>query len=362
MSLRFDAVWGGGTALDCSWGVGAHCLLGAWTEGIERLFSLASGKVAPEHGKVTLDGVEPFRNPSTRARVVLVDSEAWLPNASTLTAAMSMLQAIHAPALQGESPRSCLERLGLSHLAERPTAELDAEERRAALLSLALGFRAPRLLLLAEPLSIRGVDRQALREGLADAARTGIVLVSTEHHAVVAELGSPTSVFAAGRLLVGEGSSDLRSSAFGCFRITSDDPKRLATLLLDAPEVFSVQAPLHTGTLEVSGVSPEALSLAVLRTALAAGIRLDHLIEVPAQLDVLQAAVRGRADGTYAAAYQGAWQAQMAMTQAATHTFAPAPPAHGHSYAGRIDDGGRAWTEPAAVDAEPAPAEPEKQP
>lgn len=348
MTLRFDNVWGGGFALTRSWEPGLHCLLGGWSEGAEQVFALASGTTPPEHGRVTLDGSEVYRSPELRAQIACLSLEPWLPNVGTVRDALLQLQAVHAPQLLSCAPDDCLERFGFAHLAKRATSSLDRVEQRAALLCLALGLRNPRLLMLADPWSIQGIDRRALRAALVDASHSAIVLVTADRQHVAVELGAHTTVFAGGRMLEAGPGSTLSSSVFGCFRVTCSQPRELLAALVSLPEVLTVQAPIHAGTLEVSGVNPEALSLALMRAALNAGIVIDHLVEVPAQLDVLQAAVRGRADGTYAAAYQAAWQQQMQTGPVPPQYAAPsglqifgAPrPAVGNAYSGRIDNGG----------------------
>lgn len=348
MTLRFDNVWGGGFALNQSWEPGLHCLLGGWNEGPEQVFALASGMTQPEHGRVTLDGSDVFRSPELRAQSACLTLEPWLPNVGTVRDALLQLQAIHAPQRLSDAPDDCLDRFGFAHLAKRTTSSLDRVERRAAVLCLALGLRNPRLLMLADPWGIQGIDRRALHAALVDASHSAIVLVTADRQHVAVELGAHTTVFASGRMLEAGHGSALSSSAFGCFRVTCSQPRELLAALVSLPEVLTVQAPINAGTLEVSGVNPEALSLALMRTALNAGIAIDHLVEVPAQLDVLQAAVRGRADGTYAAAYQAAWQLQLQTGLAHPQYAAPsglqifgAPrPPVGNAYSGRIDNGG----------------------
>jgi ABC-type multidrug transport system ATPase subunit len=352
VTLHFDGVWGGGFALTHTWDAGLTCLTGGWEDGADRIFALASGSTLPEHGKVTLDGARLFDSPASRARVVRVDRDAWLPQAPSLLAALTQLQALHAPELQGEPPLACLERMGLGAWATRPPNTLSNAERRGALLGLALGFHAPRLLLLADPGETVAFDAQYVTARLAELARTAIVLFATERPQQATALGARTAVLSKGRLLEAGNGTALSSTAFGCLRLACADATRLATLLLALPEVHSAQAPLHSQTLEVTGSDPQALSLAIMRTALSAGIRVDQLVEVPPQLDVLQAALRGRADGAYAAAYQSAWQQQQlagapqlsvphAMPQQAAAATGESP-----SYAGRIDGAGRTIEDP----------------
>src|SRR5688572_26328362 len=78
MSLQFSGVVDAGLRLNTTWTIGLHCLLGALNEGPAAVLELASGKRAPQQGKVTLEQRVVHADPELRASIgVLTSAESW---------------------------------------------------------------------------------------------------------------------------------------------------------------------------------------------------------------------------------------------------------------------------------------------
>jgi ABC-type thiamine transport system ATPase subunit len=305
MSLQFHAVSSDGLWLDHTFVTGATVLLGNWTDGPGRVLELSCGSHRPERGDVTLDGKSLFAAPQARATVGTL-----FPAESVLGAGLTADWLERVALLRGLSgnmsnPAECLGRIGAESLLARKTRTLTSIERRKVALAAALGLPAPRVLALADPFGIPGVERATLAQLLSEVATRAIVLVATPHLKDALTLAATTCTFSNGRLLTRPFRADEEQpTPHVRYRVTTNDPARLMHQLLASPMVDRVQVPQHTRTLEVAGTNARGLSLAILRASLDCGARIENLIEAPLDLDALQAAARGRADGTYAAAYQ----------------------------------------------------------
>jgi energy-coupling factor transporter ATP-binding protein EcfA2 len=285
-------------------------------------------------------------------QIAYLGPDPWLPELGSVSAALEMLDAIRNPHASSSRLLDSLERMQIAHLGARRPSELGRHERRAVLLAYLLGLDSLKVVLLCDPFTIAGVNQLALVERLHELASTAVVLLATDQAEDVQRLGAAAGVFSAGRLLEPKGAHALRPSEYGCFRVTCDQPQRLTLALQNNPAVHSVQAPLHTSTLEVTGTNPEQLSLAILGAINELGIQLYNLTDVPVQLEVLQAAVRGRVDGMYAAAYHAGWVAQQAQPwHAGSSPSGPGPTGYAPigrapdaqmAYSGQLDAGGRA--------------------
>ncbi len=303
MSLRFYSVSSGGLWLDHEFSRGVTALLGQRADGVEQVLELAAGCQRPERGVVSLDQRPPLSHPATRAGVGTVFEQEWAPRGLRVGDWLRQLQQHHCVATSSQTPTECLGRLGVADLERRWTHALGANERRAALLALALGLDAPRLLALSNPFSIAGIDRAQLAAELARHAHHAVVLFSTPHLSDVELTGGERCVFASGRL-VGELALTSASASRVCYRVTCDDPSKLCAALLNVACVQSVSAPQHARTLEIIGTAPLKLNLAILDRAREHGVVLENIVEAPVDLESLQAHARGRRDGEYRAGAQ----------------------------------------------------------
>ncbi len=301
MSARFLSVTSDNLWLDHEFPRGMTALIGLVDDGVERVLRLAAGCQRPDRGVVSIAQRPPLNDPATRAAIGTVFEHEWAPRGVTVAQWLERLRRHHAPGTSSKNAQTCLGRLGLDHLAGRSTNELNENDRRAALLALALGLDAPLLLALSTPFSIAGVDRARLAAELARHATRAVVLFSTAHVSDAELTGAERLVFAGGRLMGALQATDGLGSRV-CYRVTCDAPGLLCAGLLALPEVTSVSAPQHARTLEVEGMDALKLSLAILEQSATLGVKIENLVEAAADLQALQAHARGRRDAEYHAA------------------------------------------------------------
>lgn len=319
MSLRFQSVVDGPLWLDQHFEVGITALVGHAGDELDRVLELATGYRRPVRGVVSLDSVPLFDAPRARASIGSALGDEWAPPRWRTSDWIRQLRRLHG--LADGDPSACLARLGLEALGHRFTESLSVRERRSVTLAVALSLPSPRALVLEDPLGLGIPEQSRLIELLGAAGARAIVLLTTPHHEDAALLGARPLVFAKGRCLPAP------TQPSGCFRVTTDRPGALAAALLADPRVYRVHAPVHTGTLEVSGHDPKDVSRAILEGAAATHAMIENLVEAQLDLDVLQATWRGYADAAYTAAHQVASQVYVAPTPARPDD--PGGPTHG---------------------------------
>ncbi|KKC38790.1 ABC transporter [Devosia epidermidihirudinis] len=147
-----------GEAVDITINGGVTCLLGPNGAGKTTLFKTMLGLLTPSHGTVTLDE-KPLTN---WRREDLARAVAYVPQAHavlfpfTVRDVVLMGRAARVPAFAAPSRSdiaiadACLDRLGLSHLADRPYTEISGGERQIALIARALA-QEPSILIMDEP-------------------------------------------------------------------------------------------------------------------------------------------------------------------------------------------------------------------
>jgi branched-chain amino acid transport system ATP-binding protein len=141
-------------------------LIGANGAGKTTFVNMVTGYLKPDHGAITLDGVDIGRHSPRRVAQLGISRSFQIPQLFVdLTAAENLAVAIsgtHARALSFHSPAGAegrrekaielLERFGLSHQADRPVLELAGGVRKLVDIAMAL-IRRPKMLLLDEPTS-----------------------------------------------------------------------------------------------------------------------------------------------------------------------------------------------------------------
>lgn len=137
---------------------GVTCLLGPNGAGKTSLFKTLLGLLSPSAGRVVLDG----RPLGDWRRQDLARAIAYVPQAHAALFPFSvrdvvlMGRAARVPAFAAPSRAdiamadSCIDRLGLSHLADRPYTEISGGERQIALIARALA-QEPSILIMDEP-------------------------------------------------------------------------------------------------------------------------------------------------------------------------------------------------------------------
>lgn len=193
------------------------------------LLRVATGLVAPDAGRVSLEG-RPLGALSRRAiarTLALVPQDTSVPFPFSVEEIVLLGRAPHLGSLGFESredrriARACMERLGIAALAQRSIQELSGGERQLAMIARALA-QAPRILLLDEPVAhLDLAHRLALEELLRSLAREGKASLLVSHDlAGAARVADRVALLAGGRILASGApretlGSELLREAFG---------------------------------------------------------------------------------------------------------------------------------------------------
>lgn len=163
-------------------------LLGPNGAGKTTTFYMCVGLVAPEHGKITLDGEDISHEPVyRRARLglgYLPQEPSVFRKLSVRDNVMAILETVPFPskAARNERLQELLEELGIAHVAGSLASSLSGGERRRCEISRALA-RAPFFMLLDEPFA--GIDPLAIKdiqEIVAKLRNKGIGVLITDHN------------------------------------------------------------------------------------------------------------------------------------------------------------------------------------
>lgn len=167
-----------GSLIDASLrhGLGVLAVLGAPEDGSLALTDVLSGRAAPRRGSVRVDGRDPARDASLRARLGFLGHDAELPRVGTvaqLCLLVSSAWATPAPL------RASIEALGLGALLARAVSSLSYAETRSVELAIALAAPEPRLVVLFEPYLDVVVERARVEAAIAElATRAGVVVLT----------------------------------------------------------------------------------------------------------------------------------------------------------------------------------------
>lgn len=288
-TLSFDLVSHGAlTRVSAAFAGGTHVVLGTERDGADTLLQLAAGLMHPTAGRVALDGLAPFSHAALRRRSAVLCANERLPPGRTVTAALSLALRARSDA---RSVAAVLDAAGVAHFATRRTANLSAPEVRALALVLALTEPEPALLALFEPLALPGtLQPDFVLQTLARAAAGGaIVLASTSRVEDATRLGGATHALERGTWL--DSAVARLSHSQVTLRVRTPEPRRLAALLAEAPDVSAVE---WGGGRELllRGRDLERLAAHVVASARSATIQIEALRYDPPSLDSV-AASRG---------------------------------------------------------------------
>jgi ABC-2 type transport system ATP-binding protein len=266
---------------------GVTGLLGHNGAGKSTLFDLLAGFSSPSQGTVRVLGQDPRATPGVHARLGLVpDSDGLWP---FLTAQQTVcFLARHRGVADPEAAaRSALRDVGMDAAADRRVAGFSKGMRQRVRLAQAL-VHDPEVLLLDEPLN--GLDPAQRRADVDLVRRLGAegrtVLVSSHILAEVERMADRVLVVVNGRL-VAEGTpagvQELLSKSARTVRVETDDPRRLASLVLAEPSTRSVS--LDAEGVVVETADGQQLALDLPRLARSAGLQLRRVIPLGEDLE-----------------------------------------------------------------------------
>lgn len=220
-------------------------LVGANGAGKSTLLRLATGQLKPTLGRVSVRGTDAWDWRARRLVGYCPDADAFYEDMSGRRFVWTMARLCGYD--RRESARrteAVLERVGMSDRADRPLRGYSKGMRQRVKLAQAL-LHDPELLVLDEPLSgIDPVGRQELLELFqALAAQGKCLLISSHELEALEKLTNHVAIMARGRVAaVGtlQHIRDLLDDHPVSVRIDTDDSRAVARLLLDVPEVLSV--------------------------------------------------------------------------------------------------------------------------
>jgi ABC-type thiamine transport system ATPase subunit len=259
---------------DLELGVGVHTVLALTPEGAPELVALVAGISRPQYGVVLVDGENPYARPAARRKIGSLLAVEEVSEARTVEAGVG-----RAIATRGSTTgvATVLETFGLTAYAKRRPESLSRNEARGVALALALSSNEGGILALFEPLATPA-GRARVVASVADAGRKGAsVLCVTASARDASDLGGRTFPLRFGR--VGGESPLLSLGSDGAaleIVVRTDDPGRLASALCLDPAFSALRCDLATrpGEVVVSGAEPDAVSLAVLRSARGSGAKI----------------------------------------------------------------------------------------
>jgi ABC-2 type transport system ATP-binding protein len=269
----------------CSAGVTG--LLGHNGAGKSTLFDLLAGFSSPSQGTVRVLGLDPRDEPEVHARMGLVPDGDGLWPFLTAQQTVAFLARHRGVADPEGAARHALATVGMTAAADRKVAGFSKGMRQRVRLAQALAHD-PEVLLLDEPLN--GLDPAQRRADVDLVRRLGAsgrtVLVSSHILAEVERMADRVVVMVNGRL-VAEGTpagvQELMAQSARTVRVETDDPRRLAGLLLGDDTVDSVT--LNDGGVLVHTADGERLALRLPELAAGAGLLLRRVIPVGEDLE-----------------------------------------------------------------------------
>lgn len=285
---------------------GIHVVLGAPADGAAELMEIAAGVLKPASGRVRVAGAAPFSSPEARRRLATLLFDEELPPGRTVSDAIRCVLGTRS---DPRSQEDVLARFGLLAWATRSPATLGFDERRSVAAALALGHVGASVMVLAEPLALRGIERGHVVEAISAAAERGAtVLTTTANVRDAIELGGMTHWLERGRINRSLPAAQIDSLLPGSpVRLVAhcSDVRRLAARLTGDPDVFSIGYDLgrEPGRLVVEGADPSRVALSLLRASRETGVELEAVMPRTPPLEVARAAntalVRAAYDNAY---------------------------------------------------------------
>jgi len=245
-------------------GPGLHVILGDVRDGTLDLLQLSGGDIAPERGRVLIDGQAPHHSPGIRRALGCAYSNAPFEERLVRDAVARRL-AMHE---SSPTPESAFARFGFEPLLARTSASLTALERHACHLIIALSISSPKVLLLCEPLaSGLGPDPHLILHAIRQHAERAVVVCTTASPRAAALLAPGSLLLEDGRLKRSVALPTRPAFAPGAsarIRIECAQAELMAEVLTRHPAVSGLNWQRGDTFLVVEGAEVEALSNAIL--------------------------------------------------------------------------------------------------
>jgi ABC-2 type transport system ATP-binding protein len=273
--------------VSCSFGPGITGLLGPNGAGKTTLMRMITGLMRPSEGSVSVFGVDPLVDSSVYGRI------GFVPEDDAVYGHLSARQLVRYAAQLSKrdaSPRvvdAAIAKVNLLDSADRPIAEYSKGMRQRAKVAAAL-VTEPDLLVLDEPLNGADPTQRAVLIGLfhelAAAGRT--IIVSSHVLAEVERMTDRVLAILDGKLAAAGGIRAIRAAMSHIphkVRIDADEPRRLASALLEVPAVVGVH--FQDGGLEVETSNLAALGTALPKLSLERSVRVTRFEPVDVSLE-----------------------------------------------------------------------------
>ena len=249
---------------------GLHVVLGNVSDGTLDLLELCAGDVAPQRGRVQIDGQAPHRTPALRRAIGSAYSNS--PAYSDSPFEEKLVRDAVARRLEfhacGVSPESALSRFGIESLLARAPGGLSALELHAIELAIALNLESPKALLLCEPLAFAGGSHShVLLSTIRERAERAVVICATASPRVAALLAPGSLLLEDGRLkrhVTAPTRPAFTPGAPARVRVECAHAELMAEALTRHPAVSGLSWQRGDGFLLVEGAEVEALSGAIL--------------------------------------------------------------------------------------------------
>jgi ABC-2 type transport system ATP-binding protein len=272
---------------------GVTGLLGHNGAGKSTMLSLLAGFSAPSQGTLSVLGRDPRNDPTVHEGLGVVPDNDGLWPFLTARQVVELLTRQRHVADPAAAAAAALDRVGLTHAADRKVSGFSKGMRQRVKLAQALAHD-PQVLLLDEPLN--GLDPAQRRDDVELVRRLGAegrtLLVSSHVLSEVERMADWLLVIVNGRL-VAEGTAagirDLMTDRPRTVRVVCGDPRRLAGALLSEGVVHAVQLEGDAMVVETE----QAMTLATRLPALAreGGVTLQRVEPVGEDLESVFAAL-----------------------------------------------------------------------
>jgi ABC-2 type transport system ATP-binding protein len=276
--------------VSCSWGPGAHAVVGTSADGGPLLLELVAGRARLRSGRLEVLGGSPHDD-DVRTRVAFVPVEPDLPEAMRVSDVMALAAELRGEPARDAAPR--LSALGVEALAPRRVASLSLEEGHAVALAEALTASHVRVLLLVEPL-LDLDPRAAARVAplvRARAAEGCTVLVATASLRDAGELADDHALLRAGTVVRSAASpADLvnRVPTGAKVRVVASDPPALLAAAARDPAIEAIAR--RDGAVVARGRDVLDVAAAMARAITASGVRVVEITLEPPSPEELRAA------------------------------------------------------------------------